>query len=97
MYASIAVWYLMWYRSDYPTFCRLPLVFSAHPLCKPGSETDMGKAKRLAYYWGGLLRPKLERFYTDSVQPSQALRQSGKLAIGMVSATGTGKRLHMQQ
>ena len=48
-------------------------------------------------YWGSLLRPKLERFYTDSVRPSQALRQSGKLAIGMVSATGTGKRLHMQQ
>jgi hypothetical protein len=46
----------------------------------------MGKAKRLAYYWGGLLRPKLERFCaTDSVQPSQALRQSGKLAIGMAS------------
>ena len=45
----------------------------------------MGKAKRLAYYWGGLLRPKLERFYTDSVQPSQALCQSGKLAIGMAS------------
>ena len=41
---------MIWSVIGHITFCPLPLVFSAHPLYKPGVETDAlhrgGKAKR---------------------------------------------------
>ena len=45
-------------------------------------------------YWSEMLRPKLERFYSDRVQPSQEVQLNGALETGMVPVSRLTKRSH---